>query len=341
MPQLRQNHSSEDDKGETSPETDIEADRPENLPKQKSFNANDLQPSQDNSGAQSSSGLFDWIGSLLGGKDDTSLRETIEEYVENGSEHDLQTPSISNHERTLIANILKLRDLTVFDIMIPRADIVALDVATNQSDLLQLLSEHQFSRIPVYQGTLDDVLGTIHIKDILAKLALDEPVVIQDLIREVPIVAPSLHVLDLLLQMRHTRKHMAMVVDEYGGIDGLVTLSHILETIIGHIEDEHDPEQEPFILIHDDGSIHADARLDLSSFEERFEVSFSPEDKQDNDTLGGLVFSIANRVPARGEVLSHPSGLVFEIMDADPRRVKLLKITHLEKLRDADEAVPE
>lgn len=275
------------------------------------------------------SGFFHWLKAVMRGKSDTRLREAIEEYIVAEEAESSLSASISAHEKTLISNVLKLRDATVFDVMIPRADIVAIDIETSGNALLGIFAEKQFSRLPVYQGTLDDVLGTIHIKDVLGVLAKDEKVVIQDLIREVPIVSPSLHVLDLLLQMRQTRKHMAMVVDEFGGIDGLITIGDLLEVIIGQIGDEHDPEQQAELVVNPDGTILADARVDLSEFEERLGFVLQDDEREDCDTLGGLVSLIAGRVPVRGEVITHDTGMTFEILDAGPRRISRLRIDNV------------
>ncbi len=275
-------------------------------------------------------GIFHWIKTAVRGKSDTTLREAIEEYIEeaeNGSEDN--TSSVSEHERTLISNILKLRDHTVLDAMIPRADIIAIDVNATQDELLSLLSERQHSRFPVYRETLDEIVGTIHIKDILGCLADNRVIEIEDLVRDVPIVSPSMQVLDLLLMMKQMRKHMALVVDEFGGIDGLVTINDVIESIVGEIEDEYDQDDDPQLAENTDGSVLADARYDIEEFEERFGEMLSEEEREDIDTLGGLVFSLAGRVPARGEILTHSSGMIFEVVDADPRRVNRLKIKNI------------
>lgn len=262
-------------------------------------------------------------------KQDTSLREVIEEAIENGQPDEEIDAVTANHERVLIGNILSLRDMSAVDVMVPRADVVAIDVDTPQQEFLALLSQKQNSRFPVYRGTLDEVVGTIHMKDILAALAVGKDIVISDYIRGVPIVSPAMPVLDLLVQMRETKKHMVLVVDEFGGIDGLVTIGDIIESIVGEIDDEYDDQKHPQILEHSDGSIIADGRVDIEDFEERFGTLFTDEEREEVDTLGGLVFSIGGRVPARGEVLSHPTGMEFEIVDADPRRINRLKIRNI------------
>lgn len=281
-------------------------------------------------GGQAPFNVINWFKALLGRKSDTSLREALEEYIEHQedetTEHD---DSVTNQEKGIIANVLKLQDTTVIDIMIPRVDIASIQCNITQDELFAFLTEHQYSRFPVYEETLDDLLGVIHIKDIIACLSRGETVVVKDLVREVPIVSPSMPVMDLLRDMRESRKHMALVVDEFGGIDGLVTAGDIVESIIGNIEDEHDQDQEIQMTLKPDGSVEADARVYLEEFEEHFSVTLGEEDKEDNDTLGGLVYSIAGRVPERGEILTHDNGMVFEVLEADARRVERVRITNI------------
>lgn len=279
---------------------------------------------------EGTSSLLSVVKSILRVKPDTTLRETIEEYIEEGDDRTADSSaSVTIHERQLLSNILKLRDLTAFDVMIPRADIVAVSAKATQGELLAILAEKQYSRLPVYNEKLDNVIGSIHVKDILSTLATGKTIDITALVRDVPVVSPSLNVLDLLLQMRMTGKHMALVIDEFGGVDGLVTIGDVIEAIVGEIDDEHDPEKEPEIDVRPDGTVIADARLDLEDFEKRFGIELDEEDKEENDTLGGLIFSIAGRVPVRGEVLKHESGIIFEILDADPRRVNRVCIRNL------------
>ena len=263
-----------------------------------------------------------------------NLREAIEDYIEemDHSDSDPETKSIAEHEKILISNVLALRDLTASDVMIPRADITALDVNANKEDLITLLREKQFSRIPIYRDTLDDVIGTVHIKDIIQALISDKTFKLKDLSRDVPFVSPSMPVLDLLLMMRETKKHMAMVVDEFGGIDGLVTIGDVIEDIVGEFEDEFDQEDTPLVTENKDGTLTADARFDIDEFEEKYGAFLNEEEREDVDTLGGLIFYIAGRVPARGEVIKHESGIVFEILDADPRRVNSIRVRNVPSL---------
>lgn len=274
-------------------------------------------------------GLFTRIKTLFSKPDNgnDTLREALEEYIEELD--DDQDVHIAGHEQALISNVLKLRNTTVIDVMIPRADIASIEVGADQESLMALLSERQFSRIPVYKDTLDEILGTVHIKDILSVVASKKELNLKSLIRPVPIVAPSLPVLDLLLKMQSDRKHMVMVIDEYGGIDGLVTIGDLIEAIVGEFDDEFDKDDDPQMIQHTDGSITADSRVLIEEFEEEHGQILSDEEREEVDTLGGLVFYTASRIPARGEVIKHESGMVFEILDADQRRVNSLRIRQI------------
>ena len=285
-------------------------------------------PREDGADEQNSfTGQFrGWLRTILGGRGDTTLRDTIEELIEERREAE---GSIAADERVLLANILKLRDRTVVDAMVPRADIVAVDIDTTLPALIERMSEEAHSRMPVYRETLDDVVGMVHIKDVLACIAKQKPFQMSDIVRDVVIVAPSMPVLDLLLQMRQSRQHMALVVDEFGGIDGLVTIEDLVEEIVGEIEDEHDEEEAPMLVTRPDGTLLADARLPIDEFLNEVGPVLNEEEQEDFDTLGGLVFSLAGRVPSRGELLKHYSGMEFEVVDADPRRIKRLRVRNL------------
>lgn len=274
------------------------------------------------------SGFLRWLGDFFKPEAESTLRETIDDYIsKDGGVR--EADAIGQHERLLLSNILKLRHMTVHNVMIPRADIVAIEVSTTQEELLKLLADKQFSRIPVFRSTLDEVLGTIHIKDVLASLAQGHPVDIKALIREIPIVSPAMPIIDLMLTMRQSRRHMVLVVDEYGGIDGLVTVNDVIESIVGEIEDEHDTAEGPKIIKKSDGSFLIDARIAIDEFEARFGKIFSNDERNLSDTLSGLVVDMTGRIPARGEVLTHASGMIFEIMDADPRRINTLKVRNI------------
>ncbi len=285
-------------------------------------------PREDGADEQNSfTGQFrGWLRTILGGRGDTTLRDTIEELIEERREAE---GSIAADERVLLANILKLRDRTVVDTMVPRADIVAVDIDTTLPELIERMSQEAHSRMPVYRETLDDVVGVVHIKDVLSAVARKTPFQLKDITRDAVIVAPSMPVLDLLLQMRQSRQHMALVVDEFGGIDGLVTIEDLVEEIVGEIEDEHDETEEPMLVTRPDGTMLADARVPIDDFLSLVGPVLDDGEREDFDTLGGLVFNLAGRVPSRGELLKHPSGLEFEVVDADPRRIKRLRVRNL------------
>ncbi len=257
-----------------------------------------------------------------------SLRETIDEMIE---EPPADGPDpLGANERVLIGNILKGHDYTAADVMVPRVDIIALDVETSFAEVIKCMIEQGHSRVPVYRETLDDVIGFIHVKDILPPVAERRETELAPLLRKLLFVAPSLPILDLLVQMRQARTHIAMVVDEFGGIDGLVTIEDLIEEIVGDIEDEHDETDAPNVVERADGTLIADARTPIEMLEERQGIRLRPVgDQEEVDTLGGLVSTLAGRVPKRGEVIAHPSGIEFEVLEADPRRIKRLRVRRL------------
>lgn len=265
---------------------------------------------------------------------DSQLREAFEEIIEeleeSSSDEEASLP-IGDDERVMLSNILNLRHLTAYDVMVPRADIVSVELGTGVDELIETMSSAGHSRLPVYRETLDEVVGMVHIKDVIDHSRSDKPFDLADLIRRVQVVAPAMRVLDLLLQMRLERVHMALVVDEYGGIDGLVTIEDLVEEIVGEIEDEHDVLEGPKLRMRPDGTMLADARATIEEFEEQVgAVLTEDEQEEDIDTLGGLIFNIVGRIPGRGELIEHkPSGIVFEILEADPRRIKRMRLRNL------------
>lgn len=281
---------------------------------------------EDNSSKPQRQGFFEKLKLFSKNKsENVTLKEAVDAYLEEASENAAET--ISEQEKLLITNVVTLKDLSVTDIMIPRADIVALDISTDENALMALLSEYQYSRFPVYQDNLDNILGTIHIKDILAALARNESINIKDLLRNVPIASPAMPVLDLMHMMKRKRRHMILVVDEYGGIDGLVTIGDIIEAVLGEIQDEYDLIEESSIVQISENEFIVDARTDLVDIEKTVLCKFDEEELEDIDTIGGYIASIADRLPVRGEVLKdEDTGLTFEVLDADPRRVKKVKL---------------
>jgi magnesium and cobalt transporter len=258
-----------------------------------------------------------------------TLRESIAELMQEAAEapEAADPPSeLDRHERLLIQNILRLRETTADDVMVPRADIVAMRVDLTLEQTIEQIRGEGHSRLPVYREQLDDIIGMVHIKDVFAYVGRPEAFSLEAILRRPLMVAPRMRVLDLLLQMRQARMHMALVVDEYGGIDGLVTIEDLVETITGEIDDEHDDEAMPMMTERPDGALDLNARLPVEEFEKRMGPILSEDERDaDIDTVGGLVFTLAGRVPAKGEVISHPSGLEFRILDADARKIRRLR----------------
>ena len=273
-------------------------------------------------------------------RQDENLRDAIDELITDSNNGSDNTGSaiIAEHERTLINNVLDLRDMPVLDIMVPRADITAIDVNTSFEDLSNLLMEKPHSRLPVFEDDLDNVIGSVHMKDVIKMFQDNSNFDLRKIMRNVLVVSPSMRVMDLLLQMRQSRLHLAMVVDEFGGIDGLITINDLIESIVGEIEDEHNFEIQPQLVERIDGTIILDARYEMEDFLELYgEEIFDKEDTEEVDTMGGFVNSLAGHLPARGEVITHDNGTEFEILDADPRRINRLRIRNLPKLDNGED----
>lgn len=271
--------------------------------------------------------LSSFLKGLRRKSDNEAIREKIEELIETPAT--VEENSQASSERQLLSNILKVRDRKVRDLMVPRADIVAVEAEISLADLLGLIALEGHSRMPVYRADLDDIIGMVHIKDLLPFANRPQDFNLQQVVRDVIIVAPTMPVLDLLVEMRQSRRHMAMVVDEYGGIDGLVTIEDLVEEIVGDIEDEHDESEAPQLTLKPDGSVMADGRLDLDELEEHTGPLLDEDTHDTVDTLGGLLFFLAGRVPGRGEVVRHDNGIEFEVVEADARRVKRVRIRNL------------
>ena len=234
-------------------------------------------------------------------------------------------------ERTLFNNILTMRGQRVEEVMIPRADIVAVDAAASLDELTEAFRDGSHSRLPVYRETLDDVIGFIHVKDVALDRAFgaaDQSFTLEALVRDTLVAPPSMPTKTLLQRMQASRIHMAMVVDEYGGVDGLVTIEDLVEQIVGDIEDEHDKAEAAPWRRERSGVYVVNARAALTEFEADAGVDLLPDDlDEDVDTMGGLVYMLANRIPARGEVIAHPDGHEFEVVAATPRRIDRLRVT--------------
>ena len=269
--------------------------------------------------------ILDWLRGLGGTRpDDAGLRESMESLI---AERATQDQPIDPEERLMLMNILKLSQRRVEDVMVPRADIVAVEAGSSLEEVLGVVRKELHSRTPVYRETLDDVLGMVHVKDLLVRASNGGDFSLDRLVRDTLFVPPSMPARELLLHMRRSHIHMAIVVDEYGGTDGLVTIEDLVEEIVGEIEDEHDVAEGPLLVEGADDTLEADARAPIAQLEEMLKQDLlEPDREEDIDTLGGLVFALVGRVPRVGERVVHPGGAEFEVLDADARRVKRLRI---------------
>lgn len=271
-------------------------------------------------------GLLWRFQGLLRKKEGESARDQVAALVD-GHHDETDEHALDAQERTILRNVLRLRTKTAVDVMVPRADIVGIHADLTCDGAIALIQREGHSRFPVYRENLDDILGFIHIKDVFATVRTPERFSVEKVLRPLLFVVPQVPVLDLLLQMRERRTHMALVVDEYGGIDGLVTIEDLVEAIVGDISDEHDVEEAPQITERPDGTLDLDGRTPVEAFEARLGPVLTEEERgQDIDTVAGLVFTLAGRVPARGELVSHPSGLEFRVLESDPRRIRRLRV---------------
>ena len=259
--------------------------------------------------------------------ENNNLKQSIETVLDN----DLKgTEGISKHERLMLLNILKIDGIRSSDIMIPRADIGAVELNDSFEKVLEVFIKEAHSRVPIYEKNLDNIIGMIHIKDLVNYQNQKKTGTnfLQNLKREILEIPPSMPVLDLLLKMQLTRLHMGIVIDEYGCTDGLVTIEDVIEEITGEIEDEHDEKNLPMLIKSSLNTFEASARIEIDELQKVTNVEFlNSYDNDDVDTLGGLIFSITGRVPQRGEIIKHSSGTTFEIKDADPMKIKSVKVT--------------
>jgi CBS domain containing-hemolysin-like protein len=298
--------------------------------------------------------LFERLRALFG-LAPASVRDDIEDALEGADTAAEFTPQ----ERALLKNVLDLRDVRVADVMVPRADIAAIPADATLSEVLALFRTAGHSRLPVYGDTLDDPRGMVHIRDFvdfvaseprfglvepaapdnaasasvpperkaIGELGMAAALADANILRPVLFVPPSMPALDLLVRMQASRTHMALVIDEYGGTDGLVSMEDVVEKIVGDIEDEHDEAERPDIAASGDGAFVVAARASLEDVSKAIGFDFSGlADAEDVDTIGGLLTAAAGRVPGRGEIVAGPGGFEYEVLDADPRRVKRLKI---------------
>ncbi|CAN5155204.1 hemolysin family protein [soil metagenome] len=237
------------------------------------------------------------------------------------------------HEVDMVDQAEAFQTLRVADVMTPRADIVAVEVSGAFEAVVAQFTEAEHSRMPIYRETLDDPVGVIHVKDVFRLLANEEKrpaptdQVLHRLRREALYVPASMRAADLLLRMRTSRIHMALVIDEFGGTDGLVTMEDLIEAVVGEIDDEHDDAQVSSIVARPGGLFEVDARAPLEDLEAVLDRDLAPPDmEEDIDTVAGLVVALAGRVPQRGEVIAHPAGFDLEVVEADPRRVRRVRV---------------
>ena len=246
-----------------------------------------------------------------------SLEELIEEHQEDGD--------LKPEEKDILKNLSEFGEQRVSDVMTPRADIVGVPVDITFDEFKVLVLKEEHTRYPIYRKTLDDVVGFIHIKDLVAQYCRNEPFNLRRIIHQVLFVPPSMPVMDLLVKMRGMKAHIALVVDEFGGTMGLVTLEDIVEEIVGEIEDEHD-EEESLLMRNINGMIDASARVSVEDIEKELGITLGKPDQREYDTLAGFIFEHLGRVPAIGEVYNHESGYAFEVKDSDMRSIKRVLI---------------
>lgn len=288
-------------------------------------------------------GWFDRLLGVFGLRPSEGLRENLAQALMDDA---ADGEAIFNaEERRLLQNILSLRDVRILDVMIPRADIESVPETITLGELMKTFREAGHSRLPVYRETLDDPVGFVHAKDVMIRMAeeaMDEDAIRlgaidltrqlaeMDIVRPILFVPPSMPAMDLMVRMQANRTQLALVVDEYGGTDGLVSLEDLIETVVGDIEDEYDWPDEPTMTQTEDGAWIADARVDIDDFQEEAGITFPETDLfEDVDTLGGVVFALLGRIPVRGEIVTSKEklpGVEFEVLDADQRRILRVKV---------------
>ncbi len=283
---------------------------------------------------ESSSRVWAGLRNLLFGDGaEPTLREQIAEVIDEADEDDGEHRSgdrgddLSALERDMLRNMLQFGDLTADDVGVPRADIIAINENASFADAVALFAEAGHSRLPVYRGSLDEVVGMLHVKDLFAILATGapHPPTLAPLLRQPRFVPQSMGALELLAELRATRTHLAIVLDEYSGTESLVTIEDLMEEIVGNIEDEHDDEPEELIVAQSEGVWDVDARVELEDLAQRLDARLS-EVEEDVDTLGGLAAGLAGQVPQPGDMLQHSSGWRLEILEGDERRVARVRL---------------
>ena len=266
-------------------------------------------------------------------KSQSNPREEIEDII---SEEGQKEEAFDAHEKLLLKNILGLRTITAADVMVPRADIVAVDIDESSENIIKKMTTAGHSRLPVFKGDLDKVLGVIHIKDITSKISEKENINIKNLLRPAIFSSPSLRLLDLLQEMRLKRLHLALVLDEFGGVDGLITIEDLVEELVGEIEDEHDETSEIKIEKLNFNTIIVEARVTLDFLKDKLSLDLSKFKNEEFETLGGYIISLSGRVPIKGEVIRDVKNKIeFEIINSDNRRIIKVKIKGLKLLNES------
>jgi CBS domain containing-hemolysin-like protein len=273
---------------------------------------------QDDGGSR----LWRGMRHLIFGEDsEPTLRAEIEEAIDEAEESGPVAGDLSPTERQMLRNLLHFGEQTAGEIAVTRGDIMAVPSTISFDDLVRAFVDAGHSRLPVYGESLDEVIGMIHIKDVfIANVDPSKERALSALLREPLFIPESMGVIELLARMRSQRVHLAIVVDEFGGTEGLVTIEDVVEEIVGEIEDEHDEAERGLLTMLDDGLWEADARVELEELGETVDARLSSEDDE-VDTLGGLVFLLAGHIPAKGECVTHPSGWKLEAVESDPRRI--------------------
>lgn len=257
-----------------------------------------------------------------------NYKEVIDDLID---QQDVSDKKIDEKTKKIFSNVIDIHDKCVEDVMVPRANIVAISENSSLKILSSLMSDSKHSRIPVFEDNLDKITGMIHIRDLFNHFENSSDIKVQRqatkiLSRKILFTSPSMKILDLLLKMRSEKIHMAIVVDEYGGTYGLATIEDLVEEIVGEIEDEHDLVQREYFKKISKASYELSSRMLIEDFEKKIGKKIKIEEREKVDTVGGLVFSIAERVPGRGEVINHPSGIEFSVLEADTRRIKKLLV---------------
>ena len=272
--------------------------------------------------------LISKIKSIFFSSNKENIKDVLEDIIEDNGN---SVESIDDGTKKIFKNIIQLNDKCIEDVMIPRADIDSVSSSIKINQLIAFINKTKHSRIPVYEGNLDKVIGMVHIRDLFEKINKSTKVkrdikISRSIIRKILFSSPSMRILDLLLKMRSEQIHMSIVVDEFGGTNGLVTIEDLVEEIVGEIKDEHDFEEIDIIKKISKKTYEVSARLTVDEFEKKLGIFFESVDKEDIDTVGGLVFNLIGKIPSRGQVISHKSGLEFTILDADTRKIKRLLV---------------